>query len=564
VRLARRAAVVGLVAWLVGPAAAAAQQSRRISVRFEPNDRVVLGRTVDLVVELSGDGDLGEPRLGPLDGIEVVGTSRESRIEVTGGGFSRRSIIRFRLLPTRAGTLTLPPVRVPMAGAIQLVRPPDLVVMDAGGVAGAAARAGPPPVFASTRVDKREAWVGEQITLTFSFYRDPHVPLSENPDYDPPETPGFWRVDLDDEPALDAERIGGQLYQVQRFRYALFPLKAGRFRIGPATVRVVEPDPDEWWMSGRTRTLSTDPLDVLVDSLPSGAPPGFAGAVGRLGLGGAVAQRESGAGSPLQLELTVRGSGNASALPAPVLPDWADVDVRPPAVESASRVDGGTVVGQKTFRYVLIPRRTGVVDLGTVRLPYFDPGQGAYRTDSLRLGEIRVAPGAGGPARPVAAERPGPTLWTARVPRGPRVAGLAASPWTWVGLLGPWVAWLGALGAAGVRSRRRRGRAGRSAGPLTVARESIAAGEPGALGQARRSVAGILEARYGVALRGVGPAGRRAALAKAGVPRAVAAAAERAWDVIAEAEFAGGAPERAVIALAALESALAEDPGDDA
>ena len=127
----------------------------------------------------------------------------------------------------------------------------------------------------SARVDRQRAWTGQQVTLTFSFYHDPATPLAESPDYDPPQTPGFWRVELSSAPEISSERVGDRTYQVQRFRYALFPLHPGRAEIGPARVRVVQPDPERWWEPGRPRVLATDPLVVTVDELPAGAPAGF-------------------------------------------------------------------------------------------------------------------------------------------------------------------------------------------------------------------------------------------------------------------------------------------------
>ncbi|MFN2383262.1 MAG: BatD family protein [Gemmatimonadota bacterium] len=565
----RLVACAGLSAGLtVWPAIVRGQD--RVSARLDP-DHVVLGATVDLVVTVQPEAfrsDIEDPHLPALPTVLLAGTGREARVRVTNGRVTRLTVFRFTLRPLVAGPLTIPPVRVVVDGRPRFtrgVRLNVLAVSAGGGVGPAAAglRGGghpdprmPPPdgtpgIFAVTRVDRAEAWVGQQVTLTFAFYHDPSVPLLESPDYAPPASPGFWRIELDAEPTVSAERIGARTYHVQRFRYALFPLRPGALVIQPATVRVVEPDPKRWWAAGATRTITTAPLGVVARPLPAGAPAGFDGTVGRFALGGGVGSAQGMVGVPLALELTVSGAGNPTPIGAPVLPSWPDVDTHPPAVDSATAIRAGRVEGRKAFRFLLVPREAGPLGLGMARLPYFDPATGAYAVDTLRLGEIQIAAAPAGATPGAAIRAPaGPTLWPARTPRPGGSRDLARERWYWTALAGPWLVWLGVLGAARARRGERVGFRRRAAGrELERARQALQRGASGAEQDAARAIDGALAARYGVR-PGRGTVHPSAAeLAGAGVPAAVAAAAAAAWSALGATGYGGQSREAAAAAV---------------
>lgn len=478
-----------LAASLTGATSAAGQDdlSATVTARLE-SSQISLGETVDLVVEIEPPGlstPVEEPDLPRLPAV-VVGRSRASQVQVVGTRVRRVIVHRFTLQPLDAGTMRIPPLEVRVGDRSLVTSALDLEVIDRGEGwrlgrrEGEPANGGPPPFFVTARVDREHAYVGEQVTLTFAFYHDPRAPLAESPDYDPPDTPGFWRIELDPEPMLSTEQIGGRTYRVQRFHYALFPLIPGEHQIRSASVRIVEPDPREWWRQTNVRTLETDPLMVTADSIPGEAPAGFDGAVGRYALEGEIGRGKIPAGVPIELELRVRGVGNPTAIGAPVLPAWPDVVVRAPTVETETEIVRRTVIGEARFRYLLSPQMPGQLDLGAARLVYFDPVAGAYGVDTLALGEIEVVPSSSTPVLARDSEPEGPTLRPARRPQAPRPRGLAGRVDYWFALTGPWLVWLGAAAAARMSRRQQRGVSRRATiADLERARTTIVAGEPG-------------------------------------------------------------------------------------
>lgn len=480
-----------LAAMLAGAGwtAPAIGQDAGVTARLEPAT-VRLGETVELVIEIEPSGitgDVPEPELPDLP-AEVVGLSRESRVSLLGTDVSRRIIYRYRLRPTAAGRLRIDPIRVDVGGRVLETGALEVAVTGPGpdGLEGTG-DGGLPAYFATARVDRERVFVGQQVTLTFAFYHDPRSPLAESPDYDPPTSPGFWRVEIDSAPRVRTERLGSRVYHVQRFRYALFPLRPGPLEVGAATVRILEPDAVQWWRPGRPRTLRTDPLLIVVEALPAGAPASHDGAVGRFELEGGLSGRTPTLGVPLELSLAVEGVGNPTTVGEPLLPAWPDVTVTRAGTETATRVRDGIVRGESSFRYLLSPARPGLLDLGQARFAYFDPERAAYVVDSLELGEIEVRPGpatvAAGPAKS-ARQDDGPTLWPARHPVD--AAAAAAPPaWYWGGLVGPWLAWIAVL----AWRRRPRSREGpRDALDRFAARRSEATAEGRGLESALRAM----------------------------------------------------------------------------
>jgi tetratricopeptide (TPR) repeat protein len=538
-------------------------EAQEVTATVEPR-LVPVGGIAELTIEVEVGGIGGrvdEPALPELPSqVAIVGRARESRVEMNGLDVRRSTVFRYTLRGLEPGTVRIEPIAVRIGDATRRSDPLVLLVVGEAEIppAGPASEAAP-PIFVSARVDRERAWTGQQVTLTFSFYHDPATPLAESPDYDPPQTPGFWRVELSSAPEISSERVGERTYQVQRFRYALFPLQPGRVEIGPARVRVVQPDPERWWEPGRPRVLATDPLVVIVDDLPAGAPDGFGGAVGRFSLSGGLPAARATARSPIELALTVRGDGNPATVDAPELPDWPGVEIGAPSVETETEIDGGRLGGKATFRWILVPRDDGSLDLGAARMPYFDPDQGAYAVDTLELGELVVQPGSPASASSAPAGPRGPTLWEAREPRSPWPAGLASSPLYWAAVAAPWLAGLALAGwkrrprAAGTRVTDR------AAETVAAARRELAAKGPAAAEAVARAVERALESRYDVVLAGLPPRERRARLERCGAGSAVVAGAEAARSALDGVRYGGVGIDRAVGELERLAAALRSD-----
>jgi hypothetical protein len=238
-------------------------------------------------------------------------------------------------------------------------------------------------------VDRKTAYVGQQVTYVFAFYQA--AELAGDISYRPADTPGFVTESLPNPPHAN-ETLSGRSYMVQRRVKALFATAPGKHVIGQAAV-TVQVDP---FAGGQD--LTADPITVTILSLPqSGRPPGFSGAVGRFRLTLSADPQAVRAGETINLQVQVQGSGNIQSLGAPQLdlPAWVRVyqagEKR--KTEPGGGGDPSLIGGTATFSYLVLPRQAGTVKIGPVAYPYFDPSSRSYRVAYSNALQIPVGQG---------------------------------------------------------------------------------------------------------------------------------------------------------------------------
>lgn len=450
-------------------------------------------------------------------------------------GQPKRSVsFEWTYKPLRAGTARIQPATVRVRGEryttgeiqVQVVPqsewdpPQQRVQPHAGrstGVASTteAAKLGPRSLFIRGRTSSETAYQNEQVTVEYRLFFRPSVRLRRSRMADAWDAPGFWREELDvsSRPIPETAWAYGQTYKtIVLKRVALFPTRPGSLQVDPLRIET-EAQGAGRAFRGRyeSLTLASDPLAVAVQPLPSGAPAGFDGAVGRFSVEARLARDSVQVGGGSELTVQVRGRGNLPTLSAPGLETPPAVDVYGPEITTNIDREGDEVRGTKTFAYTLVPGAGGRHVLPPIRFAYFNPATRRYetaRTDSVVLQ-------ASGTAGPVATSRTG-----AGLPVGD-VAGLMttnvrwtrpdAPPlhrrwWTYVALLVPI-----ALAGGAIAYRRRQPEEGAPApeedtspDPLTEAHDRLRVAEQhadtAAVYQAvERAVRRYLADRLGVA-----------------------------------------------------------------
>lgn len=366
---------------------------------------VSMDEVVQLTVSVSGGGLAGAPpKLPALSGLRLVGTSTQQSMQIIGASVQSSTDYVYELQPLRPGELTIGPVTYKG----QVTEPITLTVTPGMPRGGAQSRPllpqpgnpfASPPVQAIApgeaaqvrqTVDHTTAYVGQQITYSFSFYQAEQ--LYGDVQYNPAETPGFVAESLPNPPQA-TESLNGRAYQVQRRQKALFATTAGRHVIGQSSVSVSS-DP-----LGGPQDLIAKPIIVNVLPLPSaGQPSNFSGAVGSFRVGVSVDRQAVRAGETIACTVQVRGDGNVRSLGAPQLqlPAWVRVykagekrTTSPGGGGSGTSVMGGVA----TFSYLFLPKQAGTLTVPSLDYPYFDPVARSYRRAQSQPVPITVTPG---------------------------------------------------------------------------------------------------------------------------------------------------------------------------
>jgi len=411
-----------LVALLVAFAATAAEDVH-VSARTDA-DEVALDGTLNLTITatVSSKGDQAELSLPDLKDFDVVSRSQSEQVAFTfvngAPTFRRTTVTTVKLAPRREGHLAIEPARVAYKGRTYTTQPISIRALPAGEAPApkARAQAAPPPnpfaedsitdpfqdVHPQSRdlvlrasVDRERPFVGQQVT--YSLYLLARVNVSGIDKLQLPRLDGFWSEEIEAPQQLvgEARIIDGVPYRAFLLRKrALFPLRAGKVQVEPAEVEVMTGFGMLFSRSSTRR--SSQPLTLEVQPLPEARKPeGFdAGNVGSWTLTASVDPVAVAVGQPVTFRLVAQGRGNVRNLALPKLGQIPGLRSYDATSNDKEAIEQGQVTGTRTVEQLLVPERTGAIEIPALSMDLFDPAQKTYRavrTDPIRL-EVHAAP----------------------------------------------------------------------------------------------------------------------------------------------------------------------------
>jgi hypothetical protein len=531
----RRALCLGLAAGLLGLASprSAAAAPPRVEVELGQS-RARVGESVPLriLVTAEGDGQVGAPELGALDGIEMIeqGSSFQSSMSFGTGQTMVRTSTQtydYLLVPMRPGRWE---ISVSVGIGPRAVKPSQVPVLEVTGEAattpepepaqtGARPSSAQAEVFLWPTVDKDTVYVGEPILYRFEIWErtNADVQLRSMPAFD-----DFWVEELE-AGRRRRDLVEGVAYRVHPLlERVLFPQKAGRLSIGGGEVAVTPFGGLGLFRPQRRRApyrVPGSPISVEVRPLPvEGRPAGFSpNNVGRFAIRAQVDRTTLRQGEAFTLTVTVEGTGNLRFLDPGKWPDLRGLRRYDPSEEVELSVEGGEVGGRRSFRFLVVAEDPGAREIPAHELSYFDPASAAYavaRSEPIRIDVVpdpkaraAKAPGLEGAAGDGGEELLADIFASSTLPRTPaREPWLTPVRWT-TGVLGvPGV--LAASVAARVVVRRvlGDGRTRRRAEQL-ARRRSLVARARAAVSTGEGFHTALAELVHGVAVERAGAAG---------------------------------------------------------
>ena len=420
------------------PSAASAQLTIAASV---DKDTIRLDETLTLAVTITGaTADVGDPQLPSIPNFNVYSSGQSQNIMIINGRISSSIKYQFNLMPRFVGNAKIGPITLHYHNADYSTKEIAVKILPPAAQgnssqssatqvqsqqqphhgrqqAGTPAPQQPQPqrkgakpsgkdVFVVAKVDKKSAYVNEQVNLSVKFYTS--VSLMGNPDYVAPEAKSFLSEDL---PPLrnGEETIDGRNYYFTEIKTAFFGAAPGTASVGSALVRYqvrqdVDMDPfdpnffQSFFANGLanavTRETKTDPLAITINPLPEeGKPASFTGAVGNFHIMSSLDRKELKTGEAASLAVTVEGVGNIKAITAPAMPDLPALKIYDVVSSLNIKKDHDVVQGSKTFKAVLIPKTAGKITIPPLVFSFFNPETGKYATISSVPIELTVQQG---------------------------------------------------------------------------------------------------------------------------------------------------------------------------
>jgi BatD DUF11 like domain len=415
-----RVALLALLAFVLAPSLAAAQT--RISMTASSN-RVAVGEPFALEIRLENDGD--EPdkvELPDLSEFELLGrsTSRPFSFSFGFGGqrpqTKSQTVYGFTLRTDAPGAHVIRPAIITVGGRRIATQSITIVAVDPGastsGVQGVddalknlndvgalmrkdlnappAANGGAidganvdNTMFVRTVVDKKRAYLGEQVTVSLYLYL--RGQLSDSPSISrEPTLDGFWSHDLlPMQRSLGGVRqeVNGRVYNAYVLRkFAAFPLRPGTLEIGAPSVEVGGGNSIFDLFNGPSKPLKRDGVKVTVEALPLPAQPtpGAPTYTGTLSLEASLEPAQAKVGDAVTLRVVAKGSGNLRGLSLPN-PNLRGVDTLPPEIDDEVVSPLDRLGGQRTFRWLLLPRAPGAQTIPSFVVDAFDAPSGQFQ-----------------------------------------------------------------------------------------------------------------------------------------------------------------------------------------
>ncbi len=348
-------------------------------------DRTTIRENESFTYVLSVQGQVrDEPDISMLTAdFEVLQRSRNTSIQMLGGRTSQITEWRYQLMPTGAGSFTLPPVEV--AGALS--NPVDLQVLPA--LAGDV----PGDIFLEVEISPATAFVQSQVIYTQRLYRAVSTGRSS---LSPPDVSGGESivVPLGEDREYQTVRDDRTFIVLER-RYAVFPQVAGELTIEPMVFEAVVITASGFSSLQRFRS---EPVSLSV--LPAVAPPPELAAAAWLPARGVtIDQRWSGdpeeftAGIPQTRTLTVEAEGvletqipDLSIFETDSLNQYADQ----PELSRESGDEGTRAV--RTERFAVIAQSPGALIIPAVEMPWFNVETRQWEVARIQPREVSVLP----------------------------------------------------------------------------------------------------------------------------------------------------------------------------
>lgn len=231
-------------------------------------------------------------------------------------------------------------------------------------------------IFLHAVVDKTKLFVGEQAIVTWLLYTRTDI-LRWEPK--PPRLDGLWAETLYEPTArfnYAEDRVGSLPYQVVIVaKRALFPTKPGKLSVSPLIANVASLST----AIGRKKRVASNAIQLQVEPLPAGAPPGFDPTyVGVFQVDASADRTEIDAAESLTLTLRVRGQGAIRRTTPPRLQLEGFEFREPRDFDETTDVSSDVVSGERVYRYWTTPKKGGSQDIPPIEITYFDPNTRTY------------------------------------------------------------------------------------------------------------------------------------------------------------------------------------------
>lgn len=375
-------------------------QSIQISV---DNNQIEEGDLISLSIEAIGSKEFPQVDLSVLKPtFEILGgPSQQTNIQFINGSRSSTKTITWTISPQKSGRIYIPALNGIIDGKKFKGKSIPINVAKVNNAANKSS------VFIKTDIDKKSAYLGEQITLIYKLYKQVDINITSIDQFQFPDFPGFWVEELFNPKRLQYQKqleiINGIKYQVAILgQRGLFPIASKEHIIPSIQIKInlevrskrnkrdpfFDPFFNSFFSETKIKVLNSEEIKVSIKPFPRKRPKDFFGAVGDFEISSFSDVEKVKINEGITFNITLKGAGNLSLFTFPELkfPDY--IEVFQPNELFEKDVFRNKLTGQKSLEYILIPRKSGNIVLPEVSFTYFnlkDKKWSLIKTDSILI-----------------------------------------------------------------------------------------------------------------------------------------------------------------------------------
>ena len=377
--------------------------SQTIQINVDKNF-VQEGEFISLKIEADGANDFPLADLSPLDSdFEIIsGPSQQTNFQWINGKMKNTKTLKWTLLPKKTGDIIIPPIVLKLGNKSISGKPISINVSASIGNSGKS-------IFIKADLDKSEAYLGEQISLSYKLYKQIDATISSIDQFDMPDFKGFWVEEIYSPQTLQynskTETIGGIKYQVANLgQKALFSIASSVLVIPEISVKIkiekkqkkrnrdpfFDPFFSPFFTETKTKILKTEENKIYIKPFPEPRPLDFEGAVGKFKITSQVDTKTVEINNGFTFTISLNGTGNIGLFSLPEINFPDGLEVFPPSDRFTKDGFRNQLTGTQEWEYVIIPRKVGSVIIPSIKMSFFDPASSSWKSIKTKPSEIEV------------------------------------------------------------------------------------------------------------------------------------------------------------------------------
>ena len=360
--------------------------SQDINVSVDKN-KLEESESIQFMIEVTGSDNFPKVDVkGLKNNFDIIGGPYEqTSIEFINGKMKNTKTLKWILSPKRSGNLIIPELRGSLDG--KLFKSEQIkILVDKG-----SNKSSRNEIFIIADVDKKNVFLGEQITLTYKLYKHIDTKISGVDQFQMPDFNGFWVEELFTPQRLQYQNkevlYQGRKYQVANLgQRALFPIASDNHIIPSVKIKTqiekkkkkrrrdpfFDPFFNSFFTETDTKYIQSDEVKVIVKPFPEPKPSNFIGAVGDFKISVEIDQTEVNVNEGITFTVIMQGTGNFGLFTLPNIDVPEGMEAFPPNVQNSKDIFRNQITGSQKLEYVIIPRETGNFKIPSLKMSYYN------------------------------------------------------------------------------------------------------------------------------------------------------------------------------------------------